>query len=199
MANPIYQLGEISQRENFGLLLSSRGLHGHAVEIGTHRGAFARILLRKWKRGTLHCVDHWQPNYDPGDPAAKGDRNKDRSEALRVLEPYITLNRCVIHQAASVDVMSEFPQGSLDFAYVDGKHQPKDVREDFEGWWEKLRSGGLFAGHDIICPGAGKKKTSWAHNIQPVLWDFCHSRNIEMIFLVPDPRNLNWSFYLEKP
>ena len=39
---------------------------------------------------------------------------------------------------------------SLDFVYIDGRHDYESVLADLESWWPKLRPGGIFAGHDYL-------------------------------------------------
>lgn len=42
-----------------------------------------------------------------------------------------------------------FPQGLLDFVFVDGSHRYEDVRRDIVDWRDRVRpDGGVIAGHD---------------------------------------------------
>jgi len=43
---------------------------------------------------------------------------------------------------------SHIAPGSLDFAYLDGRHDYESVKQDLELWYDKVRPGGIFAGHD---------------------------------------------------
>jgi predicted O-methyltransferase YrrM len=38
--------------------------------------------------------------------------------------------------------------GNFDFVFVDGDHQEAVVRQDVNAWWERIRPGGVLAGHD---------------------------------------------------
>jgi predicted O-methyltransferase YrrM len=42
------------------------------------------------------------------------------------------------------------PDGSLDFVYVDARHDYCGCMQDLEMYWPKLRPGGLLAGHDYV-------------------------------------------------
>lgn len=39
---------------------------------------------------------------------------------------------------------------SLDYIYVDARHDYCGVKEDLNNFWPKLRTGGIFAGHDYL-------------------------------------------------
>eukprot|EP00906_Rhabdomonas_costata_P024264 RCo034906 len=43
-----------------------------------------------------------------------------------------------------------FPDESLDWIYVDARHDYAGVSEDLRLYWPKLRKGGLFSGHDYV-------------------------------------------------
>jgi predicted O-methyltransferase YrrM len=54
------------------------------------------------------------------------------------------------------------PDDSLDFIYVDARHDYCGVREDLREWWPKLRMGGILAGHDYLSAAeAAKGGQSW--------------------------------------
>ena len=49
-----------------------------------------------------------------------------------------------------------FPDGSVDFCFIDADHTPKGVRRDMTAWWPKVRAGGLLGGHDYPSSRASK-------------------------------------------
>ncbi len=49
------------------------------------------------------------------------------------------------------------PDNSLDYIYVDARHDYCGVREDLRTWWPKLRMGGIFAGHDYLSGAEAQK------------------------------------------
>jgi hypothetical protein len=54
------------------------------------------------------------------------------------------------------------PDDSLDFIYIDARHDYCGVREDLREWWPKLRMGGILAGHDYLSAAeAAKGGQSW--------------------------------------
>jgi len=62
-------------------------------------------------------------------------------------------NRYKIHRGYSVNVSKSFDDYSLDFVYIDARHDYDGVLEDCEAWFPKLRVGGLLAGHDFVTDG----------------------------------------------
>ena len=48
----------------------------------------------------------------------------------------------------SVSAAAKVAHTSLDFAYIDARHDYEGPSEDLRAWWPKLCPGGLMAGHD---------------------------------------------------
>ncbi len=55
-------------------------------------------------------------------------------------------------RATSLVAARRFEDGSLDFVFVDGSHAFRDVLDDLEAWYPKVRAGGTLAGHDYHWP-----------------------------------------------
>jgi len=147
---------ELVHREDWGEFLTSLGLIGEAVEIGTHKADLAVAILSKW-HGTLHCVDPWAqlPEYAWAQLPEYADktitlrnRDIDYQTAMTRLAPF--MDHCRIHRAKSEDVVGQFTDASLDFVYIDGNHKSPWVDQDLELWWPKVKPGGILAGHDYI-------------------------------------------------
>lgn len=181
-------------RRNFGPFLASKELLGEAVEIGTHRGLFAYELLGSWLGKKLYCVDHWAKDYDPEDGAGQGDRELDRRVAVAVLSPH--RERVSIIRMESLSYAATVHDGALDFVYIDGCHQRAAVRADLNAWWPKVKTGGVLAGHDFVCPG--EVEGGWGKYIQPEVCAFADSVRTP-VWLVAEPTGCPWSWYLEKP
>lgn len=194
----MFLVAPLSTRNQFGPFLKERGLTGDAVEIGTHRADFAQVLLTYWP-GRLFCIDPWEnlPGY--GDQAkylwGTGNREEDFQAAKEALSPY--LNRAMFMRSTSEQAVVSFADDSLDFVYVDGNHYSEYVLQDLQLWWPKLRSGGVMAGHDIVCPGPAGVD-NWGRHIQPAVSSFMLVHNID-VYLVVEEGGLPWSYYMVKP
>ncbi len=188
----LFQQSPFADRYNFGYWLNTRELISEAVEVGTHRGAFASRFMFTWLGSKLWCVDPYLAGYDPEDPASAGDRNDDAKEARRVLEPYrgrVNFAQITSEQAAR----DLFLNHSICFAYIDGCHQESHVRRDLDLWWPKIQPGGVLAGHDFLEPGI-----HWGNHVQPAVMDFAKKHNV-VINLVTEPSGAAWSYYMMKP
>lgn len=195
-----YEASPISSRNQFGWLLYKLKLTGAAVEVGTHRGDFARVLLNTWP-GRLMCVDPWcvPPGYEyqaemllylGGD----GDRKLDYLAAVEATKEHA--NRVLLTMATSEQASHAVPPNSLDFVYIDGDHERAAVTQDIALWWPKLRAGAMLAGHDWLCPG--DMKYNWGKNIQPPVHELMVREGID-IHLVVEEGGLPWSWYCIKP
>lgn len=124
-------------------LLNFRRLRGEFVEIGVFRGDFSLSLLENWKGEMLHMVDPWAAK---GKPRGMHGTNKD----YRIASDKVSLysGRTTIYRRKSEEAVTFFLDGQLDGVYVDGDHRFTAVEKDLNLWWPKIKSGGVFAGHD---------------------------------------------------
>ena len=139
-------------REDFPAYLNAVGLVGVAVEVGVEGGLFSDHILRHWKGARLIAVDPWEYQVGWQDSPNVGQAEQDQRYAAVVtrLAPYGA--RADIRRAYSVATAYRVPDGSLDFAYLDARHDEASVAEDIAAWWPKVRIGGILAGHDYTPP-----------------------------------------------
>jgi hypothetical protein len=194
-------VSHMSTRLQIPKWLNDLGLTNEAVEVGTHRGEYARVFAEKWKGKLFHCVDPWYnpPEYESQAKYLSGPNNgKDRDKDYQAASIAIGNRKNVeLHQATSQQALQLFPSNYLDFVYIDGDHSYQMVVYDVWNWWVKVKPGGIFAGHDIVCPGP-KNEENWGRNIQPVLFDFAEKQRVD-IYLIVEETNTNWSWYIHKP
>jgi hypothetical protein len=50
----------------------------------------------------------------------------------------------------SDEAAREIPDGTLDFVYLDARHDYESVKEDIALWYPKVKAGGVLAGHDYM-------------------------------------------------
>lgn len=184
---------EIRSRSQFGRLLRSKPYRSRAVEVGTHQGEFAAEFLSGWRGSKLFCIDSWLQGYDDKDPASHGDRSKDYQKALSRLCGF--KSRVEIIEEFSNVAVHRFKNNSLEFVYVDACHQFRSVLEDLYIWWEKVKSGGILAGHDIVCPGA--VNGGWSQFVLPAVIEFGDSIGLPF-YLIVEHDGQPWSYYFRK-
>lgn len=135
-------------RDVFGLWLNDEGLLGEGVEVGCAFGANAATILSQWKGQRLYLVDPWvrQPPEVYREDTENVDYEHWYEDCCRLAERD---PRVVIKREFSVEAAKEFADGSLDWCYIDARHDYSAVLADLDAWAPKVKSGGMLAGHDF--------------------------------------------------
>jgi hypothetical protein len=120
------------------------------AEIGVYRGRFAARLLDDCPAiATYYMVDPWRNLEDWNKPANTSDD---------VFEGYFreSMKRTAAHEGkrvvlrgTTVEVIDQVPDGSLDFAYIDGDHTLRGITVDLIRVFGKVRPGGWIGGDDF--------------------------------------------------
>lgn len=149
---PTYRrtIAHVPSRDELPALLNARRLVGHGAEIGVRDGKFSDRLLRKWKGRLLISIDPWLA-ADPDDyvdrsNVAQDDFDSFYEQTKKRLARYAS--RSEIWRMTSLEAAERIPDGSLDFAYIDARHDYASVAEDLHAWFPKVKPGGVLAGHD---------------------------------------------------
>ena len=135
------------------------------AEIGVFRGDFAARLLADCDAiSTYYMVDPWRHLEDWNKPANTDDERFE--EMLREVreKTEFAADRRVILRGKTTEVIDEIPDGSLDFAYIDGDHTLRGITVDLIRVFPKVRDGGWIGGDDFSA-------TIWQHkrNFEPTL------------------------------
>lgn len=120
------------------------------VEIGVFAGRGTAVMAPICMASgcEYHAVDNFQGS-DPSDPATKAQRSGGIHDTFEGNMRSLGLHDHIsIHVSDSADAASMFPDGSVDFCFIDADHTPAGVRRDIAAWWPKVRAGGLLGGHD---------------------------------------------------
>jgi len=175
----------LKDRVELADLLNERLLLGTAVEIGTLRADYAAAFLARWNGKRLVTVDPFVGNLENYDDTCNTpDRSGDREIAYNALKGY--RERAIMLRDTSEEAVKLFADGCLDFCYIDGNHALVD--QDIKLWWPKMKSGGLFAGHDW---------DSWHQYVIPALEDFTKREEVA-VRLIP-ASNVSGSWFAWKP
>ena len=135
-------------RNQFGALLTARGLLGKAVEVGVAEGGFSFFLLDHWP-GICYQVDPWKHQDTPG-YSGHGTEDQDGRYADICRKAIDYNGRAIPVRMTSVEAAPTFANGWFDFIYIDAIHTYESNSLDLELWYPKLRTGGIFAGHDYL-------------------------------------------------
>jgi hypothetical protein len=128
--------------------LNRRGFKVGA-ELGVQAGAYSLELLQGWPLcEKLYLIDVWKPQINYFDSANVDQKRQDSlyKTTIKRVSPYgskVQILRMTTTEAAKL-----IPNLSLDFVYVDARHDYCGVMEDLVNYYPKLRSGGIMSGHD---------------------------------------------------
>lgn len=141
------------------------------VEVGVWKGSSISYLATKNKDSKIYAVDLFEETY-------RYKKGKLKQEASKVNLTYNenlikTGTRDIITDIKSYswDGASHFKDSTIDFVFIDADHSYDSVKKDLEAWYSKVKSGGLFSGHDYEPyekhnhPGVKKAVDEFASNL----------------------------------
>ena len=143
-------IGESASRHELWARLVARTDARVVAEIGVYRGEFAAHLLRACEGiTTYYMVDPWRNLEDWNKPANKPDDVFERiyHEAMEKTAPYG--DKRIVLKGRTSEVIEKIPDGSLDFAYIDGDHTLRGIVIDLVSVFAKVRDGGYIGGDDF--------------------------------------------------
>lgn len=119
----------------------------------------------------IYGIDPWQDSQDniyrkiisiPGEHAKT--INDVYKYAVERTAPY---PNCVLVRKTSAEALNDFPKRSLDFVYIDGNHGFGYIAMDLAQWSDKVKKGGIIAGHDYYSTegGMGARQVRHVGNI----------------------------------
>lgn len=132
----------------YDLAVRRSGLEASFCEIGAYKGKSTcfmaeRLRLSPEKSVKFTTIDLWE--WGGADVYGEFSANMRRAgvtvDARRVRSP---------------EAATAFADGSLDFVFIDGAHEREAVERDIQGWWPKVKPGGLMAGHDYFRYGGAE-------------------------------------------
>ena len=143
--------GFFSEDEGRWYARFARALRGGVfVEVGSWKGRSTSFIGKICNtNGTrLVCVDHWRGSSDKlGATYAAALAEEDVEQTFRRNMSALAIEVEVIAEA-SVVAAARFEPQSVDRVFLDAGHDLASVTEDLCVWSERLRSGGILAGHD---------------------------------------------------
>jgi hypothetical protein len=150
-ASSNYQLPKVKSRYELGDIMQS--LNGKSmIEIGVRSGEFAAGVLPKWPSfEAYYGIDPWRHQTDGYTDPSNGNDGQHENNYLttqKILKKYG--DRIHLIRSYSLDLAPLFQDKSIDFIYIDARHDYCSVLEDLMLYYPKLKCGGVMAGHDFI-------------------------------------------------
>lgn len=184
-------LAFVPERAELPFVLNRRGLLGCGVEVGVKQGEFSEQILRRWQGRHLISVDPWRtfPAESYVDIANVPQEVHDgfMRETMDRLSPFG--ERSTIWRATSREASEVVPRHSLDFVYLDARHDYPSVLEDLADWFDKVRPGGILCGHDYL---DGFYATAGEFGVKSAVDEFFADRGLPVHATLLDGPCVSW-------
>ena len=115
------------------------------LEIGCAEGTTSKFLLKELPDLFLWSIDPYE-NYTDWNGNNLDQMNTKFVDTMNRMKPYGERFRLL--KKYSDDCVGDFENEFLDFVFIDGLHTYEQVKKDCENFYSKVKSGGLFSGHD---------------------------------------------------
>ena len=130
-------------------MVNKFGDGSHFVEVGTWKGMSAAYMavemINSNKKIKFDCVDTWE-YMDIQSDIKKSLYGNLYETFLNNIEPVKDLIKPI--KKLSWEAAELYDDNSLDFVFIDAAHDYESVIKDIKAWYPKIKSGGVFAGHD---------------------------------------------------
>lgn len=171
------------------------------AEIGVWKGDFAERILRECSQvEQYYMIDPWASLPDWNKPFNVAPAMFDEIYQEMLAKTDFASERRTILRGRTKDVVNDIPDGSLDFAYIDGDHTLRGITIDLIKILPKIREGGIIGGDDFTT-------TPWQHDTRyeptlvcPYSVYFSEAMDLPIIalphnqFLIKKERGANFSF-----
>jgi len=155
------------------------------AEIGVNQGEFSQRIIDVCSPQKLHLIDAWHSKYYH-EGLASIVKNKFTEQ--------ISNNTVEINRGLSTEVVDKFNDNYFDWVYLDTVHDYVTTREELNKYSQKVKEGGIIAGHDYTM---GNWVKGYKYGVIEAVHEFCVDKNWELIFLTADFTE-NQSFAIRK-
>jgi len=123
------------------------------AEIGVGSGDNALDMLSNIDVSMIYLVDPYIEYCDhdsctPEDAKEKTQEQQDATYTEMTLKIEQFASKTTIVKKASVEAAADYANGFFDYVYIDGCLSTASVANDIAAWWQKVKTGGVIAGHD---------------------------------------------------
>jgi len=149
------------------------------VEVGVAQGHHSLVLCQNLPGAELYGVDVW--DLYEGYNEYTDRIHKYYLEAQERMKPYPNYK---FIRKFSMDAVGDFEDGSLDFVYIDGAHDFKNVAMDICEWSKKVKKGGIVYGHDYK-----RRHKRWIVDVKDVVDAYSYDKAVRPLFVLGEPGN----------
>lgn len=134
-------------------------------EVGVQRGEYAKNILETIPSiEKIYLVDLWQNQENYFDHANVSNTQHQECMAETISNTAPWKDKVVLLKGYSIEMAKQIPDETLDWVYIDARHDYKGCLEDIEAYWPKLKSKGIMSGHDYMS----------ADEVQGQDWSVCY-------------------------
>ena len=162
------------------------------VEVGVDHGEFSKSLLEK-SPNKLYLVDAWR-TIEGTDRTTGADQSTHESKYKSVVEMFTNDPRVEIIRSWSEEAALTFEDGSLDWVYIDARHDYTGVMSDLKAWEKKVKHTGFIWGDDYRTPDMKIKPRV---DVRRAVADFTRDTDWELVGLTTEEKRSK-SFFLAK-
>lgn len=148
------------------------------VEVGVEKGEYSKLICENNMQMQVWGVDPYEKYEGYREYHDQAEMDGLYEKMLDKMKNYIREGQYQVIRKRSLDALADFEDGSLDFVYIDGNHEFDYPLRDIEGWYPKLKPGGILAGHDYV------RVRVWNFTIKEALDEFTARENINPWFIL---------------
>jgi len=136
-------------------IIKEMGSNLTGVELGVWFGYNCGHLLEECPNiSMLYGIDPYLEYQDWNRYLDNNIMKQARESANTIFNKFDSKARLIEYK--SEEAVEGFVKGGLDFIFIDGDHSYEMCYKDLNLWYSKVKSGGLFSGHDFSLPGVNK-------------------------------------------
>ncbi len=130
------------------------------LEIGVWKGDYAKEILQRCEFiDRYYMIDPWANLADWNKPLNVKQQVFDDVHAEAMEKTAFAAQKRLVLRGRTKDVIDEIPDGSLDFAYIDGDHTLRGITIDLIQVLPKIKVGGFIGGDDFC-------SSPWQHDVR---------------------------------
>jgi predicted O-methyltransferase YrrM len=139
-------------KDRIDILYKLKELNPKTVcEVGVQRGEYSRQILSVIPSiEKIYLVDLWKHQENYFDHANVDDVIQQQCLEATISNTNEWKEKVVPLKGYSTEMVKSIPDQSLDWVYIDARHDYKGCLEDLEAYWPKVKSGGIMSGHDYM-------------------------------------------------
>lgn len=164
------------------------------VEVGVERARFSKVLCQVNPQLKLYGVDSWQ--FDEKYRSHVSQERLDgffieTRERMKSFFPRYQIIRDV-----SVTAAKRFGDETLDFVFIDARHDYQSAKEDIETWVPKVKKNGIVSGHDYREGQNKDKPDKPKYGVKKAVNEWVENNNIAHLFILNKDNSPAW-FYIK--